>query len=115
MPGLAPGMSLRTGPRAKTGGIDDVSSRNVTDTLRSEPSMTLALDFETCERARLARDPAYDGRFYVAVKTTKIYCRPVCPARPLSKNVRYYETACEAVTAGFRACKRCRPETLAQG
>lgn len=67
-----------------------------------------ALDVETCERARLARDPAFDGRFFVAVKTTRIYCRPVCPARPaLAKNVTFHATAAEAEQAGFRACRRC--------
>lgn len=68
-------------------------------------------DFETCERARLGRDPDYDGRFFVAVKTTGIYCRPVCSSRPaLAKNVEYFATSGEALAAGYRACKRCRPE-----
>jgi AraC family transcriptional regulator of adaptative response / DNA-3-methyladenine glycosylase II len=68
------------------------------------------LDLSVCERARLARDTGFDGRFFVAVKTTGVYCRPVCPSRPaLAKNVAYFETAGEAVQAGYRACKRCRP------
>jgi AraC family transcriptional regulator of adaptative response / DNA-3-methyladenine glycosylase II len=68
------------------------------------------LDFAACERARLARDPAADGKFYVAVKTTGVYCRPVCPSRPaLSKNVQYFETREEVAARGYRACKRCRP------
>ena len=68
------------------------------------------LDFPTCDRARLARDAAFDGRFVTAVKTTRIYCRPTCPAGPaLSKNVTFYATAGQAERAGFRACKRCRP------
>ncbi len=68
------------------------------------------LDFETCDRARLARDARFDGRFVTAVKTTRIYCRPVCPARPaLSKNVAFYATTQEAAAAGFRPCKRCFP------
>ena len=68
------------------------------------------LNLETCERARLARDPEFDGRFFVAVKTTGIYCRPVCPSRTaLSKNVEYFETPDDAVAQGYRACKRCRP------
>jgi AraC family transcriptional regulator of adaptative response / DNA-3-methyladenine glycosylase II len=71
---------------------------------------SIPLDDAACERARLARDPGYDGRFFVAVKTTGIYCRPVCPAGPaLAKNVRFFATAEEAKSAGFRACKRCRP------
>ena len=70
------------------------------------------LDFDTCDTARLARDPAYDGRFFTAVKTTGIYCRPVCPVRPpLSKNVTYYPSAAAAEHAGYRPCLRCRPET----
>ncbi len=65
-----------------------------------------------CQRARLARDPRFDGRFYVAVVTTGIYCRPVCPARlPAEENVRYYPSPASAQDAGFRPCLRCRPET----
>jgi AraC family transcriptional regulator of adaptative response / DNA-3-methyladenine glycosylase II len=70
------------------------------------------LDFEACERARYARDPAFDGRFFVAVTSTGIYCRPVCRVRqPLSKNVRHFPSAAAAEAAGFRPCLRCRPET----
>lgn len=72
----------------------------------------LMLSFETCNAARLRRDPGYDGRFFTAVKTTGIYCRPVCPAKhPLTRNVAYYPTAAAAEAAGFRPCLRCRPET----
>ncbi len=64
-----------------------------------------------CERARLSRDPRFDGRFIVGVLTTGIYCRPVCPARPPARdNVRYYATPAAAQDAGFRPCLRCRPE-----
>lgn len=70
------------------------------------------LDFETCNTARLERDPAFDGLFFTAVRTTKIYCRPVCPVKqPLTKNVSYYPTAAAAERAGYRPCLRCRPET----
>jgi len=70
------------------------------------------LDFETCNAARLRRDPAFDGRFFVGVKTTRIYCRPVCPARqPLTCNVVFYPSAVAAEAAGLRPCLRCRPET----
>ena len=69
------------------------------------------LDFETCEEARYKRDPAFDGVFFIAVKTTGIYCRPVCPVKqPLTKNVAYYPSAAAAEAAGFRPCLRCRPE-----
>jgi len=70
------------------------------------------LDFETCNAARLRRDPAFDGRFFVAVKTTGIYCRPVCPVKPpLTRNVAFYLSAAAAERAGYRPCLRCRPET----
>ena len=70
------------------------------------------LDPETCRRARLSRDPRFDGEFYLGVTTTGIYCRPVCPARlPAEKNVRYFRHAAQAAEAGFRPCLRCRPET----
>ncbi len=70
-----------------------------------------ALDPQTCEQARLSRDPRFDGLFYTAVKSTGIYCRPVCPApTPKARNVSYYATAAAAEAAGFRPCLRCRPE-----
>ena len=63
------------------------------------------------ERARLSRDARFDGRFFVGVKTTGIYCRPVCPAvPPKSENVNFYPTAAAAAEAGYRPCLRCRPE-----
>lgn len=69
-------------------------------------------DFTTCNMARLRRDPAFDGMFFTAVKTTRIYCRPVCPVRqPLTKNVTFYASAAAAEHAGYRPCLRCRPET----
>jgi len=70
------------------------------------------LDFAICDCARLARDVTYDGLFFVAVRTTRIYCRPICPVRPAkSMNVRFFPTAAAAERAGFRPCLRCRPET----
>ncbi|KZX51337.1 hypothetical protein A3709_11000 [Halioglobus sp. HI00S01] len=70
------------------------------------------LDHETCRRARLARDPRFDGEFFLAVRTTGIYCRPICPARPpAEKNVSYYRLASQAAGAGYRPCLRCRPES----
>jgi len=65
-----------------------------------------------CERARLSRDRRFDGRFFIGVLTTGIYCRPVCPVRPpKSKNVQFFPSAAAAAEAGFRPCLRCRPET----
>jgi AraC family transcriptional regulator of adaptative response/methylated-DNA-[protein]-cysteine methyltransferase len=70
------------------------------------------LDPEECERARTSRDRRYDGRFFSGVRTTRIYCRPVCPVRPAQpKNVTFYPSAAAAEAAGFRPCLRCRPET----
>jgi len=70
------------------------------------------LDHAECERARMARDPSYDGRFFTGVRTTGIYCRPVCPVRPAHpRNVCFFPSAAAAEAAGFRPCLRCRPET----
>jgi len=72
----------------------------------------MSFDFAECDRARLGRDAAYDGLFYTGVRTTGIYCRPVCPVRPArSANVSFFPSAAAAETAGFRPCLRCRPET----
>ncbi|MFC0677325.1 AlkA N-terminal domain-containing protein [Lysobacter korlensis] len=68
-------------------------------------------DAQVCEQARLSRDARFDGLFFTAVKTTGIYCRPVCPApAPKPANVVYYPHAAAAEAAGFRPCLRCRPE-----
>jgi AraC family transcriptional regulator of adaptative response / DNA-3-methyladenine glycosylase II len=65
-----------------------------------------------CDRARLARDARFDGRFFIGVTSTRIYCRPVCPApSPKPANIVYYPSAAAAAEAGFRPCLRCRPET----
>ncbi len=70
------------------------------------------LDFATCNAARLRRDPAYDGVFFTGVRTTGIYCRPVCRVRqPLTRNVTFYRSAAAAERDGYRPCLRCRPET----
>jgi AraC family transcriptional regulator, regulatory protein of adaptative response / DNA-3-methyladenine glycosylase II len=63
-------------------------------------------------QARLSRDPRFDGRFFVAVKTTKIFCRPICPANPpLEKNVEYFQLAQQAMQNGYRPCLRCHPDS----
>jgi len=70
------------------------------------------LDHAECERARVGRDPAYDGKFFTGCRTTGIYCRPVCPVRPaLPRNVSFFPSAAAAEAAGYRPCLRCRPET----
>lgn len=70
------------------------------------------IDVTTCVAAMLSRDPAFDGVFFVGVRTTGIYCRPVCRVRmPLVRNVSFYPSAAAAERAGYRPCLRCRPET----
>ena len=72
----------------------------------------MELDADICYRAVRSRDPRFDGRFFTAVRTTGIYCRPVCPAvTPRRANVDFYACAAAAEQAGFRPCLRCRPET----
>ncbi|MGE5817491.1 MAG: DNA-3-methyladenine glycosylase 2 family protein, partial [Deltaproteobacteria bacterium] len=61
-------------------------------------------------QAMLARDHRFDGKFFVAVKTTGIYCRPICPARPKRENLEFFPDAASAERAGYRPCLRCRPE-----
>lgn len=69
------------------------------------------LDAKECERARITRNPRYDDLFFTGVRTTGIYCRPVCPVRPAkARNVSFYPSAAAAEAAGFRPCRRCRPE-----
>ena len=75
-------------------------------------SAGLVLDRRACDRARIARDSRFDGRFFTGVLTTRIYCRPTCPVKPAkSRNVVFFPTAAAAERAGFRPCLRCRPET----
>lgn len=66
---------------------------------------------EIYKQARLSRDPRFDGKIFIAVKSTGIFCRTICPARlPLEKNVTYFISREEAINAGFRPCLRCKPE-----
>ncbi|MDW3096541.1 MAG: Ada metal-binding domain-containing protein [Alphaproteobacteria bacterium] len=70
------------------------------------------LDFPTCLKAMRQRDAAFDGVFFIGVRTTGIYCRPVCRVKtPMEKNVTFHPSAAAAEQAGFRPCLRCRPET----
>jgi AraC family transcriptional regulator of adaptative response / DNA-3-methyladenine glycosylase II len=69
------------------------------------------LDWQVCSRARLSRDARFDGKFFIGVRGSRVYCRPICPAPTAKeKNVRYFPTAAAAAEAGFRPCLRCRPE-----
>src|SRR6202021_621902 len=71
----------------------------------------MTLDWQVCSRARLSRDPRFDGKFYIGVVGSRVYCRPICPAPTAKeKNVRYFASAAAAAEAGFRPCLRCRPE-----
>lgn len=71
----------------------------------------MALDWQACSQARLSRDARFDGKFFIAVLTSGVYCRSICPAPTAKeKNVRYFPTAAAAAEAGFRPCLRCRPE-----
>jgi len=77
--------------------------------------MEIHFDNKTYQRARKSRDARFDGLFFIAVKSTGIYCRPICPANsPLEKNVEYHESAVSAAQAGFRPCLRCRPDAAPQ-
>lgn len=67
-------------------------------------------DVERCVRAVRSKDARFDGWFFIAVVTTGIYCRPSCPVVPKAENMRFYPSAAAAQLAGFRACKRCRPD-----
>ena len=75
----------------------------------------MMLDADACSRAVSSRDPRFDGVFFVGITTTRIYCRPVCPARvSYPERRRFFESAAAAERSGFRPCLRCRPE-LAPG
>ena len=71
-----------------------------------------ALTSEQCHLARYARDARFDGMFFTAVKTTGIFCRPICPASPpKEENVEYFSHQAQALKAGYRPCLRCRPDS----
>ena len=75
----------------------------------------MMLNPEACSRAVSSRDPRFDGVFFVGITTTRIYCRPVCPARvSYPERRRFFDSAAAAERSGFRPCLRCRPE-LAPG
>ena len=72
---------------------------------------SMELDPTICYQALLSRDPRFDGRFFGGVVTTGVYCRPICRVRPPKpENIRWFACAAAAETAGFRPCRRCRPE-----
>ena len=80
--------------------------------VRFEAMKAVKIDAKTCDRARMSRDASFDGKFFIGVLTTGIYCRPICPSpHARRRNVRFFQSAQEAAAAGFRPCLRCRPET----
>jgi AraC family transcriptional regulator, regulatory protein of adaptative response / DNA-3-methyladenine glycosylase II len=90
----------------------DVRFPPVISSIRCD-NLGMLRDFEHRYRVVQGRDARFDGRFYVAVTSTGIYCRPSCPAvTPRRANVRFYPSAAAAQGAGFRACKRCRPDAV---
>jgi AraC family transcriptional regulator, regulatory protein of adaptative response / methylated-DNA-[protein]-cysteine methyltransferase len=87
-------------------------SISMTETTQAEALTAPARDEERWQAVK-RRDPAFDGKFLFAVRTTGIYCRPSCASRPAKReNVSFFETAAYAEKAGYRACKRCRPDKL---
>ena len=92
--------------RSARAGIVEGVSQNSTIT-----GGVAALDDERRYQAAVSKDPRFDGVFFIAVTSTGIYCRPSCPAiTPKRANMRFYRSAAAAQEAGFRACKRCRPD-----
>ena len=91
---------------ARAGIVEDV-----TQTITASAGGVPALDDERRYQAAVSKDPRFDGVFFIAVTSTGIYCRPSCPAiTPKRRNMRFYRSAAAAQEAGFRACKRCRPD-----
>jgi len=89
-----------------------MASRTATAELWS-PMMEelLGLDKRALDRARMSRDARFDGKFFIAITSTGIYCRPICPSPHARRShVRYYPSAAAAAAAGYRPCLRCRPE-----
>ena len=87
-------------------------SMPMTETRQADTARAPARDEERWQAVK-RRDPAFDGTFLFAVRTTGVYCRPSCASRPAKReNVSFFSTAAEAEKAGYRACKRCRPDQL---
>jgi AraC family transcriptional regulator of adaptative response / DNA-3-methyladenine glycosylase II len=85
--------------------------QQVADTAADHDALLSELDADVCYRALQTRDARFDGRFFTAVKTTGVFCRPICPARtPFRRNVEFFKSAAGAFSAGYRPCLRCRPE-----
>lgn len=111
-----------TDPRFKLSrNFQDGQSFNTTGHVRKPPDflkffrytvVMAELNTNDLKKIIQRRDPKYDGRFYFGVKTTKIYCRPVCPAKPKQENIVILKSCAEAENQGFRPCLRCHPDTM---
>jgi len=119
LPKLAAGAPIGTGAAARQGWMSDSrqfrSARaGIVEGVSQNSTITggvAALDDERRYQAAVSKDPRFDGVFFIAVTSTGIYCRPSCPAiTPKRANMRFYRSAAAAQEAGFRACKRCRPD-----
>src|SRR6266700_1104164 len=96
---------------SRTGMVEDVTQNIATKNIATLAGGVPALDDERRYQAAVSKDPRFDGVFFIAVTSTGIYCRPSCPAiTPKRQNMRFYRSAAAAQEAGFRACKRCRPD-----
>lgn len=88
----------------------EAAKQNAGESLPISDFSTLTM--QQCQRARVSRDGRFDGYFFVAVKTTGIFCRPICPANlPHESNVEYFGNQAQALQAGYRPCLRCRPDS----
>lgn len=106
---LVPKMASENESGLYTVGID-MSEKIIM--LNNSPFGYSSLTVEQCQQARLSRDQRFDGQFFIAVKTTGIFCRPICPAvLPKEENVHYFADRTQALQAGFRPCLRCRPDS----
>src|SRR5882724_379100 len=98
---------MRRPGRSSTSLLPSMSENRETRRRRGPIFTGMDIDDDACYRAAQTRDARFDGRFFTAVKTTGIYCRPICPARtPKRENVVFYPTAAAAQEAGFRPCLR---------
>ena len=106
---------MPTPPKAVPGRLNTMSDNGERDGAGTGTISAMPLDPAACYRALVAHDARFDGRFFVGVRSTGIYCRPVCTVRtPQARNCRFFPSAAAAEQGGFRPCLRCRPE-LAPG
>src|SRR3954466_16406868 len=112
-PALPDGAALRSGANSAVIGQRQLAMSDFRQTGAAGRAIfqCMLLDLELCHQAFEAKDPRFDGWVFAGITSTGIYCRPSCPARtPKRENRRYFLTAAAAQAAGFRACKRCRPD-----